>query len=219
MEPLLHFTIPFVLLMLMGVEIKKALPISVIALIPDLDALFHVHRSTSHSIMIPIAVATLLLLPRRVYSRNFIALALLTASSHSIVDLFTGYTPIFWPLCSYSIWLQIGLAAHIGSSPSLNLSGQLLVKPTSFQAFQSLDTPLFTGEGLIVSMMMLSPLLLRALRMSNLKVKRVWSFGRGGWSTSLGDVVLWRSRLARVGGFITGMTPRFKIPDKALKLG
>jgi len=150
--------------MLMGVEIKKALPISVIALIPDLDALFHVHRSTSHSIMIPIAVATLLLLPRRVYSRNFIALALLTASSHSIVDLFTGYTPIFWPLYSYSIWLQIGLAAHIGSSPSLNLSGQLLVKPTSFQAFQSLDAPLFTGEALIVSVILLAPLLLRALR-------------------------------------------------------
>jgi len=165
MEPLLHFTIPFVALMLIGIEFKKALPISALALIPDLDALFHIHRSTSHSIVVPLLIIVpLLLFRRRTGNHSFLLFVLLAVASHSILDLFTGYTPILWPLYGYSIWLQTGLAAHIGSSPGLSSSGQLLLEPTSFHAFQSLDAPLATGEGLIVSMTLLTPLLLKRLR-------------------------------------------------------
>lgn len=165
MEPLLHLTIPFVLLVICGTGIRKALPISVIALIPDLDAFFHVHRSISHSILIPlIATGPMLHLCHKAENRDLLALALLALASHSVLDLFTGYTPIFWPLYSYSVWLQVGLEAHIGSSPSFSLSGRMLMEPTSFQTFQSLDAPLFTGAGLIVSVMLLAPLLFKAIR-------------------------------------------------------
>lgn len=166
MEPLLHLTIPFVLLLLVGIEAKKALPISVLALIPDMDALFYVHRSLSHSIIIlSAAVGLLLLIPnRKTGSRILLALALLAVASHPILDLFTGYTPILWPLYNYSLWLQLELIAHIGSSPSISLSGQMLMEPISFQPFQSLDAPLFTGRGLIISMMLVTSILFRAIQ-------------------------------------------------------
>lgn len=56
MEPLIHFVVPFVALMLAGVEFKKASFISLLALLPDLDALFLVHRSLSHSILVVLIV-------------------------------------------------------------------------------------------------------------------------------------------------------------------
>ncbi|MBS7659884.1 hypothetical protein KEJ28_04275, partial [Candidatus Bathyarchaeota archaeon] len=51
MEPLLHFTIPFLSFLLVGVQPKKAFLLSLLALVPDLDALFLVHRSFTHSIV------------------------------------------------------------------------------------------------------------------------------------------------------------------------
>ncbi|MEM2319734.1 MAG: hypothetical protein QXQ63_03185, partial [Candidatus Bathyarchaeia archaeon] len=56
MEPLIHFTIPFVVLIVLGLSPKKALPLALLALIPDLDALFLIHRSLSHSIVVLAAV-------------------------------------------------------------------------------------------------------------------------------------------------------------------
>ena len=52
MKPLIHFIVPFTALTLAGVEFRKALPISLLALLPDLDALFLVHRSLSHSLVV-----------------------------------------------------------------------------------------------------------------------------------------------------------------------
>jgi len=48
--------------------------------------------------------------------------------------------------------------------PHLRVAGAFLVEPTSFQAFQSLDAPLVMGEGAIVSVTLLTPLVLRRLR-------------------------------------------------------
>jgi len=166
MEPLLHFTIPFVVLVLAGIHVRKALPISALTLIPDLDVLFHIHKSISHSITIPMAVAMLLLLRRRVMDRNVVATSLLAVCSHSILDVFTGYTPIFWPLFVESIWLQVDVWGHMGSSLGFDPSCRILAEPSSFVPFQSLDAPLLTGDGLIVSAMLLTPLFLRGLRKS-----------------------------------------------------
>jgi len=53
--------------------------------------------------------------------------------------------------------LMVNIDGSVGFSPSVNL----LMEPTMFQQFHSLDAPLFTGEGLIVSMVLLMPVLLR----------------------------------------------------------
>jgi hypothetical protein len=166
-EPIIHFIVPFIALTLVGVEAKKALPVSLLAVLPDLDALFLVHRSLSHSIVVVLSVMVPLLLltykfKPRLHSYAF--LALLALASHLILDLFAGYTPILWPLYGYSVWIQAGLVAHIGSSPSLALSAQLLKEPITFQQFQSLDAPLFTGEGLILSAVLLTPVFFKAFK-------------------------------------------------------
>jgi len=166
-EPLVHFVVPFTALLLFHVDLKKALPISLLALLPDVDALFLVHRSLSHSIVVMLIVAAPFLLLTYKFKpglRSYALLASMAVASHLILDVFSGYTPIVWPFCDYSVWIKAEVEAHIGSSPSFSPSVQLLTKPITFQQFQRLDAPLFTGESLIVSVVLLSPVLLTACK-------------------------------------------------------
>ena len=166
MEPIIHFIIPFIALTLAGVDVKRALPISLLALLPDLDALLLIHRSLSHSIIImlaaaaPIALLTYKLKPQLL---NYAILASLALASHPALDLFTGYTPILWPLSSHSLWIKTELSVHIGSSMHIIPTLKLLTRPTTFQPLQSLDAPLLTGEGLITSLLLSTPLLLKTV--------------------------------------------------------
>jgi len=179
MEPLVHFIVPFTALLLVGVGFRKALLISFLAVLPDFDALFLVHRSLSHSIVLMlIVVAPFLFLTYKFKPKlqGYTLLALMAAASHSLLDVFGGYTPILWPLYGYSIWIRAELFAHFGSSPTLISSVQLLTKPITFQPFQSLDAPLFTGEGLILSAVLLTPVLLKSRRAVWQRIRNIVSF-------------------------------------------
>ena len=65
-EPLLHVAVPFASLRALSVDRRKAAFASVVALTPDLDIFFHVHRSQSHSIIVLAAVV----LPLLILTRN-----------------------------------------------------------------------------------------------------------------------------------------------------
>lgn len=167
MEPIVHFIVPFIALTLVDVEFGKALPISFLAVLPDLDALFLVHRSLSHSIVVmSIVIAPFILLTYRFKPRlhGYVWLALFAVASHLVLDVFTGYTPILWPLYGYSLWVQAELMVHIDGSASLSSSVKLLTKPITFQPFQSLDASLLTGGGLILSAVLLMPVFFKAFK-------------------------------------------------------
>jgi len=174
-----HFVVPFAALLLFGLEFKKALPISLLALIPDVDALFLVHRSLSHSIVVMlIVVAPFLLLAYKFKPKfsGYAMLAFMAAASHSVLDVFGGFTPLLWPLYNYSMWIKAGLGVYISSSPSVTSSAQLFLEPVRFELFRGLDAPLFTGEGLILSLVLLSPVLLKACRVVWSRIRLNWSF-------------------------------------------
>ncbi|MBC7130620.1 metal-dependent hydrolase [Candidatus Bathyarchaeota archaeon] len=164
MEPLLHFVIPFLTLLLLGTRPKAAFLASLLALTPDLDALLLVHRSFTHSIIFISAIFVPVILTLNKFKpelKNFGFMGFFAVASHLLLDVFAGYTPIFWPLYNQSIWISLDLTAHIGSLPSFALNLTLLTEPISFSAVQSLDAPILTGSGLIISLIVLSPLFLK----------------------------------------------------------
>jgi hypothetical protein len=67
-------------------------------------------------------------------------------------------------LSSHSLWVKTELGVHIGGSLTLLPSVKLLAQPTTFHRLESLDAPLFTGEGLITSLILTAPLILKAVR-------------------------------------------------------
>ena len=161
LDPLIHVAVPFFALRLLGLRSRRAVPISLMALLPDLDALLLLHRSPSHSIVVVLAVALPILLLVYRFRRGLLGsfpLALFAVSSHLLLDLFNGYTPILWPLYGQTVWIRVGLTAHIASSPSLTPSMMISTKPYTLQPLQSLDALLLTGEGLIISTILLASL-------------------------------------------------------------
>ena len=164
MEPLIHLVVPFTALIISGLEWRKALPLALLALLPDLDALFHVHRSMSHSLVVISAVGLpLLVLTYRLKISRVGWLGLLAVASHIALDVFTGYTPILWPLYGNSVWIQTELMAHISSTPTLTPVLKIALEPIQFIAFQSLDAALLTGKGLIISVILILPILINVL--------------------------------------------------------
>jgi len=172
-EPLIHLVIPFTALTLYGLEWRKALPLALLAQLPDLDVLFHVHRSMSHSLVVVSLVGLpLLMLAYRLKTPRVGWLVLLAVASHIALDVFAGYTPILWPLYGNSVWIRTELMAQISSIPTLIPALKIAMEPTRFIAFESIDAPLLTGEGLIISMMLILPVLVKALE------KKRWMMNR-----------------------------------------
>ncbi|MEM0313399.1 MAG: glycosyltransferase [Candidatus Bathyarchaeia archaeon] len=156
MEPLIHFMVPFVALVLLGLSSKRALPLALLALAPDLDALFLVHRSLSHSIVVLAAafLPTFIIAYKLGRGIRTCALAFSALASHVLLDTFSGATPLFWPIYREALWVRADLTVHVGASVNLNPGMALVTEPITFHILKSLDAPLFTGEGLIVSLML-----------------------------------------------------------------
>jgi hypothetical protein len=165
-EPLVHFAVPFASLTILDVDWREAVIVSVIALAPDLDALFHVHRSVSHSAVVLAAVILpLLILARKQRATSwFISLGGFAVMTHLVLDLFSGFTPMFWPLLEESMLVSAMFYLRIGSLPAITGSLRLLTEPTVFEQFVSFDQPILTGPGLAASSILLIPMLVRVLR-------------------------------------------------------
>ena len=157
-ELLLHFAVPFALgVPVLGV--RRAIVVSMISLIPDLDVLFHLHRSPSHSVvllLIPCLVAVGLV--SRLKPR-FLGLALagsLALLGHPVMDVFSTYTPILYPLMLKSVYIDFQGRLTIGGSATPSSTAQVNTTPTVFEVFQRLDAPIFTSEGFIVSVLLVA---------------------------------------------------------------
>jgi len=177
MEPLLHLVMPFTALTLYGLEWRKALPLALLALLPDFDVLFHVHRSMSHSlVVISLVGLPLLMLAYRLNNPQIGWLGFLAVYSHIALDVFAGYTPILWPLYGNSVWIQTELRAYISSTPTVIPALNVAMKPTQFIAFQSIDAPLLTGKGLIISIILILPILVNVLGKKGKDESRIHPF-------------------------------------------
>ena len=168
-ELALHFAVPFALAApVLG--LRKATIISLLALTPDLDVLFHVHRSASHSVFL-LLLASLIVVDLGLVSKlkpkqlELVSAGCLALLNHPIMDIFSTYTPILYPLIEQSVHLKLELKVTVGSPILPILAALVNTKPTTFEEFQRFDAPLFTSEGFIVTLLLVAvPLLIVWLR-------------------------------------------------------
>ena len=163
-EPLLHFAVPFAALTALGIKPKRAFLLSLFALLPDLDILINIHRFCSHS-LIPLLAITipLILIAVKFNFQRTLSLAIFAYVSHLFLDLFTGYTPILWPLYSQDLWINLNLFAHLASTPTYTLQATIQTQPTTFTKFTNLDAPLFTSTGIAISTLLIAPTTIKAI--------------------------------------------------------
>jgi membrane-bound metal-dependent hydrolase YbcI (DUF457 family) len=160
-EPIVHFVVPLTTLLLLGIELRTAVPLAILGVLPDLDSLLLIHRSFSHSIVVIGLLFLAIFLVVRHYRpahKGIVVLGFLVVASHLILDL-GGLTPILWPIYPFDVAakfsLNIVVGNGIGLSPNLNLTQA----PTEFSRMPGLDYPLFTEEGLLLTAVLLIPVL------------------------------------------------------------
>ena len=129
---LTHFAVAFALASPF-IGIGRAALAGVVALLPDLDALFHVHRSVTHSAVVLLALALPIayLAHRLGVGRRTLALAIASLASHPVLDAFQTYTPILYPfLGSIYVDVRSGFLIDGGLRPHFELN-VYVAQPTS----------------------------------------------------------------------------------------
>ncbi len=168
-EPLIHFIIPFFLLVMLGFSLRKAALISLLAVIPDLDVIFHVHRSISHSVFFILVVIVPVILILDYFNnklRKEMTVAVLVILSHPFMDMFTGYTPVLWPLFDKSIYIFTELTTNMNNVFDLNLIFKVNLDKIIFLQTTNRDAPIFTSQGVGISLVLLA-----GFAMKNLSIK------------------------------------------------
>lgn len=165
-EPLIHFVIPFFLLVMFGLSTKKATLISLLAVLPDLDVLFHVHRSFSHSIFFILLFAVPAIIITKKFYREHYADAIIAALvilSHPFMDMFTYYTPVFWPFFNESIYIIAELTTNMNDVMDLDMKLNVLFQPVKFYKTTNMDAPIFSSTGVAVSLVLFAGMVLKHL--------------------------------------------------------
>jgi membrane-bound metal-dependent hydrolase YbcI (DUF457 family) len=163
----MHFILPFVALILYGLEPRKALPIALLGIVPDLDVLLSVHKSFTHSLpVIILAAAPFLYYYWRTGSKRLgtVWLCFLSLASNPVLDMFCGFTPILWPLHPYSLWLEGDLIVRFGSEFTLKPSISLNQIPTVFTKGKTFEGSLFTNESLLATLVLMAPILYKQFK-------------------------------------------------------
>lgn len=168
-EPLIHFIIPLFVLIILGFNLKKSILISSLAIIPDLDVIFHVHRSMSHSIFFILALTipiVLILSYLKIGKKSEMMMAILVILSHPFMDMFTGSTPILWPLLDKSVYIFTQLTTNMNNIFALNFLFKINFDKVVFMQTTNSEGPIFTSQGFGMTLV-----LLIGLAMKNLSVK------------------------------------------------
>jgi len=145
------------------VDTRIALLVGLVGLIPDVDALLRIHRWITHSLVLVALFTTPLVILVYWRGRRYFGLALATLliyTLHLLLDVFTGPTPILYPLVD-SIWIKIQVngastATGITVNPSITVA---TVKP-DFTQMEIVEGPLVTETGAIIAVVTVVTLLL-----------------------------------------------------------
>ena len=166
MEPLVHFALPLTALLLLGIELRTAAPLALLGILPDLDALFMIHRSLSHSLVVMALLFLAILLVTRRYRlapQRIVVLAFLVVASHIVLDL-NGLTPILWPIIPYDVSIRFALNIVLDSGVGLTPSFKVATAPPDFSVVAKIDYPLFTEQGLLLTAVLMIPVLYNLIR-------------------------------------------------------
>jgi membrane-bound metal-dependent hydrolase YbcI (DUF457 family) len=135
---------------------RRALLLAFVGLLPDVDALFLVHRWVTHSIPVALLASTPLLALTYAYRREYVGVAVLAVllyTLHIVMDLLTGLTPALWPLTP-------ALAVNIEVNGAYSVNGvrvtpgfEVVVGPVDFaRRRDSVEGPLVSETGLMLAL-------------------------------------------------------------------
>ncbi len=113
MDPLMHLVLPLLFLLAIKVDARRAVLLAPLAVLPDLDALFGLHRALGHS-FIPILVVPMAILAFSHFKRpEWMPAAIIAQfylASHVVLDL--GGVAFLWPFVEDQFFLRFAVTLN-----------------------------------------------------------------------------------------------------------
>ncbi len=160
------------------VKPKYALVIAIAGILPDIDALLRVHRWITHSLVLVIIVSLVLFLFSKLTTINkhtyhVILLFILLYALHIVLDIFTGPTPILWPLTMSSYAVTMSICGTVGEA-MIGVKPEVTIISTSnnFTQQQVLQGSIATDMGVIIAIGVTVTIFLEQLENLKLWFKR-----------------------------------------------
>ena len=72
------------------------------------------------------------------------------------MDMFTGFTPILWPVFNKSVFITAEMTANMNNVSDLHLHFNLKLAPVVFYPTADVDASIFTSEGVAVCVVLLA---------------------------------------------------------------
>jgi membrane-bound metal-dependent hydrolase YbcI (DUF457 family) len=156
-EPSIHVSAVFALLTYMGFGLPTSVALAAMAVLPDLDVLVRTHRSVTHSLVVYSPIALAAMLSHSVEPGLSIILfgVWISLSSHVLLDVIGGYCPALWPILKEDLMVSTGLKLEFGHSFALEPFAKISRRPMSMSPFEQFDASVVTGEGLLISAMLI----------------------------------------------------------------
>ena len=130
MDPFMHLLLPLLFLLALRVDAKRAVLFAPLAVLPDFDALFGLHRALGHS-FIPILVVPLAVVAYAHFRKNewhaasLVALFYLT--SHVVLDL--GGVAFLWPIVPDQFFFEPTIAFSASGGVHLDFDIEYGMRP------------------------------------------------------------------------------------------
>lgn len=123
MDPLMHLLLPLLFLLALRVDTRRAVLLAPLAILPDLDALFGLHRALGHS-FIPILVLPMAVLAYSRFMRpERMPVAVLTQfylASHVVLDL--GGVAFLWPFVEDQFYIDLAVTLSTDTGFDIGLT-------------------------------------------------------------------------------------------------
>lgn len=106
----MHLLLPLLFLLALRVDARRAVLLAPLAVLPDLDALFGLHRALGHSFIPVLVLPMAILVYARLRRPEWMAAALLVQfylASHVVLDL--GGVAFLWPVVQEQFYVQLGV--------------------------------------------------------------------------------------------------------------
>ena len=151
---LTHYAVSY-LIASRSLKPKRALLVALVGLLPDIDALFRIHRWATHSLVLTALVVAIAVLSVSATRREYLGhVALLSAlyTLHIVMDVFTGPTPILWPLSSKEYAVSIGVNGLIScGGVGMDPYAELVISDADFTQKPMVNGPVVSATGVVAS--------------------------------------------------------------------
>jgi len=143
MDPLMHVFLPLTMLLALRIDTRTVVLLSPLAILPDFDAAFGLHRAMFHSFIPIVVLPAVLLVYARLKRPEWMLgawLALFYLSSHVVLDL--AGVAFLWPVVQDQFYFQPEITFNLEGGVNFGFEFEYGMKP-----LEEMGTTSFLSES------------------------------------------------------------------------